>query len=361
MVANSPYIAFACIAFLAQLIVGGDNVKFEKVLKDGEVVEIYFYGPASWLSEPGERFDRFQKLQCVILQCGTISDAEMRYLSTCKSIEGIATVERFESSAVSFLPGALNELSRMTWLKSLSIYSEPLEPREWEFLKDLHSLESFTVEGIDETGVSNLRSIESLASLRLHEYKTARVPEMVSTLAGLQEFSLTQPFPSIAFDSASLKYLSKLRKLRSLTIDGIQQSGIDWIAALERLQFLSISINDQQVKLDRLGDLKELTSLTIVAGTLNKLDLQFLKHLRKLQFLQLLVRDNEEHHLSRTVPYDALSELTDLTIASHVDAETLHKIAILPKLKRLSVRGFAGDCDTEITELRRKSVELNVH
>ncbi|MFM7835042.1 MAG: hypothetical protein ACKPJD_24875, partial [Planctomycetaceae bacterium] len=57
-------------------------------------------------------------------------------------------------------------------------------------------------------------------------------------------------------------------------IDGIQQSGIDWIAALERLQFLSISINDQQVKLDRLGDLKELTSLTIVAGTLNKLDLQ---------------------------------------------------------------------------------------
>ena len=360
MVANSQYIVVACMVWFAPQVMSSDKVQIEEVMKDGQVVEVHFYGPASWLAEPGERFGKFPNLRSVILQCGAIRAEEMRYIATCKSVESIATFERFESNSASFLPGALNELSQMTWLKTLCIYSEPMENSEWKFLMNLQSLESLTVEGIEESGIEYLRGLKTLSSLRLHQCEILRVPDAVSTVACLQEFSLTQPFPSKPLDSESLEHLAKLEQLRSLTISGIQDSGIERIAKLSRLRFLFITISDSNAKLDQLGELKELTSFTLNSGVLINPDLSFIKNFKKIQFLQLLVRDDGSRNVSRTVPYEFLSDITQLSIGSNVDAETLFRIASLPKLTRLTVRGLVGDCGTGIATLVRRSIKLEV-
>jgi hypothetical protein len=337
---------------------------FHVIESDGKVSEVYFYGPAEWLSSPGEKLGRFPDLKKITLACGKIGIPEMKYLATVRSVESISTFAISED-AVEFSTGSLNELRAMTWLRDLDIYQNQLPEHEWQFLSNLQMLESLALDCND-----GLRHVEGLTSLEYlylfrDEFEDAAVPmplpSVIRTLPNLKHLTVSShsnfPWP---LPDESLSLLSTFPKLRSLDLKRVSESGLPIIGKLVNLEYLTLSSVARNADITSLRSLKNLRELNLNLEALGTTDLRFLSGFTELKSLTLHCSEPFNDAV-RNIPFEQIHKLERIYIWTTIERDVLIKMSNLNNLHDLSVRSLGEATEDIKADLLRNGVDLWVN
>lgn len=306
-----------------------------------EIIGIKYSGTPEWLvsqGDPRSQWHSLSSLKEVVLTHTTVTREEAKYIAS------LQTVIDLEITDTVFNRGALEPLSKMKGLKSLSLefashgssnsaHKAEIDDKFFAFLDGLTELEALTlstkVEEETFNRISRLRQLSwlSLAGLADVSADSASAISGLDQLENLLIHSIEDPTPLLngLVDHRQLNQLW----LETTKLDNLNLKSIATIKPLEQI-YLRVS------KIGSLSPFAELTNLRelrIISVEYAKCDgFRFLENLPKLEILILAGGALPDFSIDYLRGH---KQIRELVISDQLDLDAISSLESLPNLKNV--------------------------
>jgi hypothetical protein len=325
------------VGLIAQMARGSAYAQPFEVVRDpqGSVVILNYFGDGEYLENfqvDGKRLGSINSLQEVRLNNHDITDSELRFLATLKTVTSIDIGEL--AVEIELSGDELQQLGRMNWLTSLSVMETGLNAQDWRFLNALTKLERLSIYmEFSDDSAPYLAGLKQLREIHLGGEFTSITVRLIANLPQLQNVTLS----SSSLDSGAIEHLKALPNLKTLSIcsDRSTKAIFVQLGELEQLRGLNICMPVDQESLEQIKGLRLLTELSIkpTNGILFSLT-EFMPQLRELR----LFGSQETATLQKLANHPALETL--LISESTLNIEAIDVLKSIPNLKMLHLEAW---------------------